>query len=161
MLLVVSVPVVARDSAPAPIVSLDYDSAADFNNYRTYSWVTPIPAGLDPVDYERVRTSIDRALASRFTKAAPGEPGDFAIAFLGTANRSGEYRGSYQSEGGFSSILSINIYDTSTKRPIWHGVVRSTRGDLDDAVNRMMNRFPPSHGCDRSPGAELFEKCPP
>src|SRR4051812_49119054 len=66
--------------AYGPQVRTDFDPAANFHQYRTYSWLEPaVPQGMNPLMFARVRSSIDRSLAARgFT---PGNPGDFQVSF--------------------------------------------------------------------------------
>lgn len=61
-------------------VHTDFDPAAPFAAYRTYSWLpVETPRGMNPIMFRRVKDSIDRSLAARgYTQA---EPGDFAISF--------------------------------------------------------------------------------
>ena len=61
-------------------VQTDFDAAAPFTSYRTYSWLpSETPRGMNPLMFRRVRESIDRSLAARgYTQA---EPADFAITF--------------------------------------------------------------------------------
>ncbi|HEY1143732.1 MAG TPA: DUF4136 domain-containing protein [Sphingomicrobium sp.] len=71
-----------------PRVNVDYDATANFHQYRTYSWVdTPVPQGMNPLMFARVRASIDRSLAARgYTQAATSP--DFSIAFtIGARDR--------------------------------------------------------------------------
>jgi Domain of unknown function (DUF4136) len=66
--------------AYGPQVRTDYDAAANFHGYRTYSWVEQaVPQGMNPLMFARVRASIDRSLAAR--GYMPGNPGDFAVSF--------------------------------------------------------------------------------
>ena len=66
--------------AYGPTVRTDFDPAANYASYRTYSWLpVEVPRGMNPLMFRRVQASIDRSLAARgFTQA---NPSDFAIAF--------------------------------------------------------------------------------
>lgn len=156
-----------------PTIRSDFDPSVNFANYRTYSWVyAGAPQGINPLLYERVRTSIDRSLASRgYTQANPGQ---FAVAFtLGRRDRVevndyGPYGGFYPGWGrayrwGWAPIynqvdvrnvtdgtLAIDFYDTGTKRPIWHGSATQEVAPgsvnqtlIDRAVDEVLARFPP------------------
>ena len=61
-------------------VHTDFDPAANFTAFRTYSWLpSEAPRGMNPLMFRRVKDSIDRSLAARgYTQASPG---DFAITF--------------------------------------------------------------------------------
>jgi len=151
-----------------PNVSTDHDAAFDFSNLRTYTWVyTAPPQGMNPLQYQRVRASIDRALQQRsFTQ---GSPGDFAVAFtLGARDRVevsdfGPYGPGFRPwgwGGGWArqvdvrnvtdGTLVIDMYDVRTRQPIWHGVATQqisgnvSQEQIDRAVDTMLAQFPPT-----------------
>ncbi|MCH8616508.1 DUF4136 domain-containing protein [Sphingomonas sp. SM33] len=158
-----------------PDISSDFDPSVNFAKYRTYSWIyTAPPEGMNPLTYERVHASIDRSLAARgYTQA---NPGDFAVAFtLGRRDKVqvtdfGPYGPYYPGWGwGYrwggwapayrdvdvrnvtEGSLAIDFYDTTTKRPIWHGVATQevTPGKVDQAlidtaVDATLAKFPPT-----------------
>ena len=78
--LVLAAALLVSACAYGPTVRTDFDPAANFHAYKTYSWVdTAVPQGMNPLMFARVRASIDQALAARgYTQA---NPGDFAISF--------------------------------------------------------------------------------
>jgi hypothetical protein len=164
-LLALTVPLSSAASQPAGIVDFNFDPTVDFGKYRTYSWVPrPVPEGLDKADYEKVRASIDRVLAARGYRKA--EAGDFAVAFSAVPYQRTEYSGSYRGGWASSASLSIDIYDTATRRPIWSGIGKKdlsaglSDSQLDGVVDLVLNRFPPSHGCSHHPANEFVEECP-
>ena len=147
--------------AYGPQVRTDFDPAANFHQYRTYSWLEPaVPQGMNPLMFARVRSSIDRSLAARgFT---PGNPGDFQVSFtIGERDRlqvydyGPFYPGAGWGWGGwgccwgggwwgapYSNVdidqyversVIIDVYDAATKRPVWHGV--ATNRAYSDNVN--------------------------
>lgn len=159
--------------ASGPDVKVDADPSANFAGYRTYSWAYhDTPRGMNPLTYQRVRQSIDANLASRgYTQA---DPGDFAVGFtLGARDKVevtdfGPYgpfypgygrRGFYGGWGmPYSNVdvrnvtegtLTIDIYDTGTKRPVWHGVAtqeigsKVTEDQIDTAVSSVLAKFGP------------------
>ena len=136
----------AAQRVSEPTLVVKFDPAQNYKKYRSYSWVSrPMPAGVNQADYERVRASIARSLGSRgFT---PADVGDFAVAFKAMPSRSGSYEGSYDDDWGAS--LSVDIYDTATKQPVWHGVELTripspvSQTTLDGAVDELILRFPP------------------
>ncbi|MCL6730590.1 DUF4136 domain-containing protein [Sphingomonas hankyongi] len=82
--------------AYGPTIRTDFDPAANYASYRTYSWIpVDVPRGMNPLMFRRVQASIDRELNTRgFTQA---NPGDFAIAFtIGEQDRT-----EVQSYGGY------------------------------------------------------------
>lgn len=172
LLVVVALATVAACES-TPNITTDHDPSADFSRMRSYSWVySAPPQGMNPLIYQRTRDSIDRSLQARgFTQA---QPGDFAVAFtLGRRDRVevsdfGPYGGFYPGWGvGFrggwarpyspvdirnvtDGTLAIDLFDVSTRRPIWHGVAtqqidpsRVDQARIDAAVDQMLARFPP------------------
>lgn len=152
-----------------PQISTDYDNSTNFSTYRSYSWAyTSVPQGMNPLVYQRLRDSIDRTLGTRFQQS---NPGDFAVAFtVGKRDRVevndlGAYRPYYRGWGwgpGYGNIdvrnvtdgtLVIDIYDTKSKRAVWHGVATQevTSSNLDQArvdavVGAVLAKFPPPPG---------------
>ncbi|QNP44327.1 DUF4136 domain-containing protein [Sphingomonas daechungensis] len=161
--------------ATGPTIRSDFDPSVNFTKLHTYTWVfTTPPAGMNPLLFERVQASIDRSLAARgFTKA---EPGDFAVAFtLGRRDRVevtnwGGYGGFYGGWGwgrhswGWAPVysrvdartvtdgtLAIDMFDTGTKHPIWHGTATQQinprnlpdQAAIDRAIDEIIAKFPP------------------
>jgi hypothetical protein len=157
-----------------PTIRSDFDPSVNFSKYRTYSWIYQAPPqGMNPLIYERVRSSIDRSLAAR--GFVPAQTGDFAVAFtLGRRDRVevrdfGSY-GPYYPGWGWNyrwgwapayrqvdvrnvtdGTLAIDFFDTGTQRPIWHGTAtqqinpnrRPDQAAIDRAVDAVIARFPP------------------
>ena len=160
--LVLSAALLVSACAYGPTVRTDFDPAANFHAYRTYSWVdTAVPQGMNPLMFARVRASIDQALAARgYTQA---NPSDFAISFtIGERDRIQvyDYGPFYPGWGSpYSSIdvdqytersVVIDIYDAQSRRPIWHGVGSDREyrdkidyAKLDRAVVAALAHFPP------------------
>lgn len=158
----------AAGCASTPRIVTDFDPAADFSGFRTYSWVTTTPpAGADPLLHARIRASIDRALSARSFREAP--PGDFAVTFTTQARDRiqvsdlGPYAPFYRHPWGWrrshqvqvwqnrEGTLAIDIFDTQTRRPVWRGTAtqditrqRVDQAQIDAAVDEMLARFPPS-----------------
>jgi hypothetical protein len=156
--------------ASGPTIKTDQDPTADLSRYHTYSWVYRAPpAGMNPLLFERISQSIDRGLAARgFTKA---QPGDFAVAFtVGARDKvqvddfgpygafyPGVYRGAWAR--GYSNVevrqytegtLAIDVFDTATKRPVWHGTASQDlpsngpdQATIDNAIDSVLARFAP------------------
>ncbi|TCM20860.1 uncharacterized protein DUF4136 [Novosphingobium sp. PhB165] len=155
--------------ASTPTVNFDSDPNANFASFRTYSWAyRKVPNGMNPLLTERIRASIDTELANRgFTQA---DPGDFAVGFtIGSRDRVevtdfGSYGPYFRPWGGWSGwggsrvdvrnvtdgTLVIDIYDTRTKAPVWHGTATQqvtqssvTQEKIDTAVRAVLAKFPP------------------
>lgn len=157
--------------ASTPNVKVDADPSANVSAYRTYSWAYhDTPRGMNPLSYQRVKGSIDNYLSSRgYTQASPG---DFAIGFtLGARDKVevddfGPYGPFYPGYGvgyrwgwaaPYSNVdvrnvtegtLAIDIYDTGTKKPVWHGTASQnigssavTQEQIDTAVASVLGKF--------------------
>ena len=156
-------------SGPAiPVVS--YDEQTDFSHYRSYSFVFPhAPANMDPSLYRQVRAAIDHSLGAH--GFVHSRPGDFAIGFtVGPrakmhASDYGHYafyygageaaahqkwinsKSSLQADN--DDRLSIDVYDTSTKHSIWHGValapivLHTRQAIVEHEVDDVLRLFPP------------------
>ncbi len=152
----------------APVIS--YDAETDFSHYRSYSWVFPNqPASMDATLYRQVRAAVDRSLGAH--GFGHSRPGDFAVAFtVGPrakmhATDFGNYAFYYSPEeaalhqawvnrelaarSDHDDTLSIDIYDTQTKRSIWHGIApvpivpHTRQAVIEHEVNEVLRLFPP------------------
>lgn len=151
--------------ASTPKIDYDADPTANFAAYHSYSWTySAAPQGMNPLIYQRVRGSIDATLSGKGYSA--GDPGDFAVGFtLGRRDRVevtdfGSYGPYYRGWGGWGhdvdvrnitdGTLTIDIYDSRTKQPVWHGIatqeVSGSKVDqaaIDTAVRGVLANFPP------------------
>lgn len=144
-------------------VQTDFDPAANFTAYRTYQWLpSEAPRGMNPLMFRRVKDSIDRSLAAR--GYVQGEPADFAITFtIDERDRIHADDYGYGWGGwGYPAVdiyttvqrsIVIDVYDAKTRAPVWHGTVkresysdRVNYGRLDQAVDAVLNKFPPQPG---------------
>lgn len=161
-------------------VQTDFDPAAPLSSYRTYSWLpSEAPRGMNPIMFRRVKESIDRSLTARgYTQAEPGDfaisftigekdrlrADDYGFGW-GGYGWGGYGWGAWGCCGwgwggwGYPAVdiytvtersIIIDIYDTKTRQPAWHGVVkRESYSDrvnyarLDQAVDRVLAQFPP------------------
>jgi hypothetical protein len=138
-------------------VRSDFDPAAPFTTYRTYSWLpSDAPRGMNPLMFRRVKETIDRSLAAR--GYAQASPGDFAITFtIGEKDRlhADDYGAGWGGWGGWGwggwgygwgpyypnvdiyttteRSIVIDVYDARTRAPAWHGVVK--RESYSDRVD--------------------------
>ena len=153
---------IASVGAFAQQVSTDYDHAATFANYKTYSWAKVEIA--NPLWVTRVQSAIDGQLAAKgWKKVETG--GDAAVVAIGTTQQKQQLN-SYYSGGGWRfgggmettnattytvGTLVVDIFDAKTKGLIWRGTAGdtlSTKSDKDEkivnkAVDKMFDKFPP------------------
>ena len=145
--------------ATYPDVHTDFDPAANFATYRTYSWAPlEVPAGMNPLMFSRVQASMDRFLAARgYQQSAKS---DFIVDLTVVEKERAEVDhfpqygwgwGGWGAWGGgwgwgpagpYPSLhvdyytqrsIVVDIYDGADRRAVWHGTVK-TNGD-EDIVN--------------------------
>ena len=167
-------------------VQSDFDPNADFSALKTWAWP---PDGFgqmkmaltkdDDPEVPRKRfepvivAAVEEALAKKgFTKAAPGQPADFRVAYFGliSMNTSSQVMGQFipgTMEWGIPPFegrtQSLKIYEQGTlvldvmtpdgKKPIWRAIARAElnreRSDADRnknlraAVFDLVKEFPP------------------
>jgi hypothetical protein len=149
-------------------VKTDYDRAADFNQYKTYSWEKVQTQ--DSLRVDRIKEAVNAVLAAKgWTPVISG--GDVAIVAMDmtkdrqTINTFYDGFGGGWRWGGFGGLgeattdvehykvgtLVVDLFDTKTKKLIWRGSASDTLSnksdknikDLDKGVQKMFDHFPP------------------
>jgi hypothetical protein len=148
---------------------IDYDHSAGFSKYHTYSWIGVNVQ--EPLWNDRVTKAIDTQLAAKgWSKVASG--GDASISAFGSTRMiqtleswyGAGYGGGWYHRGwwaggpGYVTVertpvgtLHIDIFDSQTKKVIWHGVCSDTltgnpeknEKKLEKAVADVFKKFPP------------------
>jgi hypothetical protein len=149
-------------------VKTDYDRAANFSQYKTYSWEkvqTP-----DPLWVDRIKAAVDAALAAKgWTQVESG--GDISIIAI-EINRDHQTLNTYYDDfgggrrwrgfGGFGEstttsdtytvgTLVVDLFDAKTKNLVWRGVSSGMLSDKSDknikslnrGVQKLFQHFPP------------------
>ena len=149
-------------------VKTDYDRAANFSQYKTFSWEkvqTP-----DPLWVDRIKAAVDAALAAKgWTQVESG--GDISIVAI-EINRDHQTLKTYydgfgggwrwRGFGGFGEAtttsdtytvgtLVVDLFDAKTKDLVWRGVssgMLSNKSDknienLNKGVQKLFQHFPP------------------
>ena len=147
--------------ATYPDVHTDFDPAANFTAYRTYSWAPiEVPAGMNPLMFSRVQNSVDRFLAGRgYQQSAKS---DFIVDLTVVEKERAEvdhfpeygwgrgwgwagwgpWGSGWGPVGPYPSLhvdyytrrsIVVDIYDGADRRAVWHGTVK-TNSD-EDVVN--------------------------
>jgi len=158
-------------AAFAQQVKTDYDRAANFSQYKTFSWKkvqTP-----DPLWVDRIKAAVDAALAAKgWTQVESG--GDISIVAI-EINRDqqtlntfydnfggGFGRRGFGGFGGFGEstttpetytvgTLVVDLFDAKTKNLVWRGVSSGMLSDKSDknikslnrGVQKLFQHFPP------------------
>jgi hypothetical protein len=155
----VAVAVALPAAAARPKITTDTAPDANFANYRTFSWVNPLPPqGMNPVAFDRIRMTIESGLAQKgYQKADQG--GDLSLILsIGAREKT-----QFESWGRFGlqtdvyqytqGQLSLDAFDTKTRQAVWHGQATETINPdkpnysaIDEGVTKLVSRFPPSGG---------------
>jgi uncharacterized protein DUF4136 len=149
-------------------VKTDYDRAANFSQYKTYSWEkvqTP-----DPLWVDRIKASVNAALAAKgWTQVESGS--DISIIVM-EINRNHQTLNTFYDDfgggwrwrgfGGFGEstttseiytvgTLVVDLFDAKTKMLVWRGMSSGMLSDKSDTniknlnrgVQKMFQHFPP------------------
>ena len=149
-------------------VKTDYDRAANFSQYKTYSWKKV--QTLDPLWVDRIKAAVNAALVAKgWTQVEPG--GDISI-FAMEINRNHQTLNTFYDDfgggwrwrgsGGFGEstttsetytvgTLVVDLFDAKTKMLVWRGVssgMLSNKSDknienLNKGVRKLFQHFPP------------------
>ena len=151
-------------AAIAQHVKTDYDHGANFNQYKTYSWVSVQTN--DPLWVDRIKNSVNSALAAKgWTQVESG--GDVSIVAMDVTKNRQTLNTFYDGFGGWRwggfgdattttetyqvGTLIVDLFDTKTKKLIWRGSSSDTLSDKSDkniknlnkGVEEMFKHFPP------------------
>jgi hypothetical protein len=147
-------------------VKTDYDRNTDFSQYKTYSWEKIQTQ--DPLWVDRIEEAVNSALAAKGWTEVPSGGTVAIVAIEMTRNQqtletfyNGFGRG-WRWGGGFGDAtttvdtykvgtLVVDLFDANSKKLIWRGSSSDTLSDksdkniknLDKAVQKMFNHFPP------------------
>ena len=152
-------------------VKTDYDRAADFAQYKTYSWEHLKTK--DPLFEDRIKNALNAALAVRgWTQVESG--GDVSIVAIQMTSNQETLTTFYNGFGGgwgwrrFGGggigeattttetykvgTLVVDLFDAKTKKLLWRGSSSDTLSNnsdkniknLDKGVEKMFKQFPPS-----------------
>jgi hypothetical protein len=149
-------------------VKTDYDRAANFGQYKTYSWEKVQTQ--DPLWVDRIKAAVNSTLAAKgWTQVESG--GDISIMAI-EINRNQQTLNTYYNGfgggwrwrgfGGFGEstttvdtykvgTLVVDLFDAKTKTLVWRGVSSDTLSDKSDkniknlnkGVQKMFQHFPP------------------
>jgi|RhiMetdeSRZDD1v2_1073273.scaffolds.fasta_scaffold36146_2 uncharacterized protein DUF4136 len=150
-------------------VATDYDRAANFTSYKTYSWRkgTPLP---NPLMSQRVVAAIDAQMAKKGFTKVDSAASDVTVTYHAAADKSmdvqtfhsgsayGCWGGCYGSSMSSTTVtpvttgtLIVDIVDSKTNNMLWRGSGSDTvsdnpsenEGKVNEAVSRMFENFPP------------------
>jgi len=156
--------------ASAQQVKTDYDRAANFAQYKTYSWEHVKTQ--DPLNVDRIKNSVSAALAAKgWSQVDSG--GDVSIVAMEITRSQQTLNTFYDGfgggwgwrrfgGGGFGEATTttdtykvgtvvVDLFDRKTKQLIWRGASSDTLSNnsdkniknLDKGVDKMFKHFPP------------------
>lgn len=149
-------------------VKTDYDHAANFGNYHTYSWIKA-DAG-DSLWVDRIKSAVDQQLTAKgWTQAGGG--GDVGVAAWGSRKNQQTLNTFYDGLGGgwfwrgFGGegmatttventpvgTLTVDLFDNNTKKLLWRGTATNTLSSKPEKNDEKLNKAV----------ADLFKKFPP
>ncbi len=149
--------------------STDYDPAANFGSYSTYSW-TSSGGTADDLTNTRIKSAVDAALAAKgLSKVDSG--GDLAVAYQVTSAEQTSYTTVGSGFGGYrwgwggggmettteqtytQGTVILAMFDEGTKSLVWKGEASNTvdpgaspedrAKNIQSAMDKMLEDFPP------------------
>jgi hypothetical protein len=147
-------------------VKTDYDRAADFSQYKTYSWQKVQTK--DPLWVDRIEQAVNADLTAKGWTQVPSGGNVAIVAIEMTRNQQtldtfyNGFGGGWRWGGGFGDstttvenyevgTLVVDMFDAKTKALIWRGSSSDTLSsksdanikNLDKGVKKMFDHFPP------------------
>ena len=149
--------------ARADKVTADYDHSVDFSKFKTFMWIHE-PEAQDPFMKDRIKRAVNEQLQARGLRLV-GDGADLGIgAELATEEKhtlETYYSGSgWGWGGGWATTtertyqvgtLTVDLFDTRTKKLVWQGVAVDTLSrhpekrirDNNKEIEKMFREFPP------------------
>jgi len=170
MIVLIAMMLLFAGRSSAQQVKTDYDHAANFGQYKTYSWEQVKTK--NALDVDRIKSAVNAVLAAKgWTQV--DSAGDVSIVALETTQNQQTLNTFYDGfgggwgwrgfgGGGFGEAttttdtykvgtLVIDLFDTKTKSLLWRGTSSDTLSNnsnkniknLDKGVDKMFKHFPP------------------
>jgi hypothetical protein len=145
-------------------VHTDYDSHANFSQYKTYYWEKVQTT--NPLWQQRIQDAVDKDLQAKGWQRVQSAA-DIALTAVGSARNQQEYETFYNGLGGWRwrgfgeetttvseyrvGSLILDMYDNKTKQLIWRSTSSNTLSEkvsknekeLQKSVDKMFKKFPP------------------
>jgi Domain of unknown function (DUF4136) len=155
--------------ALAKSVTYDYDRAADFSRYKTYSWTRGTEL-TDELNHARVVRAVDAQLTAKgLTRVDPNALPDVLVAYHASLERSLEIQGFSHGWGPFGlgpdrtgsvrvqpvlvGNLVVDLIDARTNAMVWRAVASSDVNpattpqkrdqNIAKATEKMFDHYPP------------------
>ena len=150
--------------AMAQHITMEFDPAADFSRYRTFSIQdgqlnSKNPALNSELVKKRIESAIERDLTAKGMERVPGK-GDLNVRYhFGSARKAQveRYPAGWRGWGTrvvkvpyTEGTLVLDLRDTGTRSLVWRGIARQDKGDanklqekLEDMVKKAFDKYPP------------------
>jgi hypothetical protein len=149
-------------------VTVDFDHAANFSQYKTFMWIRE-PRMADPIMKRRVVDAINTQLTAKGLQLVT-EGADVGIIANGATRNEHTLETIYSGFGGWGwrgfgggmattfpesytvGTLIVDLFDTRTKQVVWRGMATETLPEkpektaekLNKTVEKMFKKFPPT-----------------
>lgn len=145
-------------------ITMEFDPAADFSRYRTFSIQdgqlnSKNPALNSELVKKRIEAAIERDLAAKGLERVPGKS-DLNVRYhFGSARKAQveRYPAGWRGWGTrvvkvpyTEGTLVLDLRDTGTRSLVWRGIARQDKSDanklqekLDDMVKKAFDKYPP------------------
>lgn len=158
--------------ASAQDVHYNYDTEANFANYKTYKWVE-IAGGvkLDEIVARQLTSAVDAELAKKGLTKVDSDTADLYIGYQAAVTQEkqidmygmgGFGRGPRWGGGGMATAttttlligsVSLDMYEVSPKRLVWRGVATKTidpnakpekrQKNIQKGIAKLLKKYPP------------------
>jgi DNA-directed RNA polymerase beta subunit len=145
--------VFAPGASAKPQLTTDMAHNVNFADYKTFDWASTHPqGGINSVQYQRILADISARLAAKGYQHH--KPADLTMALtlgkrqkvdIDTWNHYGYHDAYVYNEGQ----ISVDAFDSKTKRAVWHGQITDTINPkkpdpqrLQAALDKLMEQFP-------------------
>jgi hypothetical protein len=148
-------------------VKTDYDRAANFGQYKTYSWEAVKTR--NQLNIDRIKNAVDADLTAKGYTQLPSGGSMSIVAMEATKNQQtlntvyNGMGGGWRWRGGFGGdsttyvdnykvgTLVLDMFDAQSKKLLWRGAASDTLSDkadkniknLNKGVQKMLKDFPP------------------
>jgi hypothetical protein len=151
-------------------VTYDFDKAASFSRYKTYTWVRGTSLG-DELNHRRVVNAVEAQLASRgFAKVDSSADPDVLVAYHASFDKDLQINGFSSGWGGYrfgagrmgtarveeilTGTLAVDIVDAQTRTIVWRGVAskevdtkaspEKRERNINRAAEKIFSNYPPT-----------------
>ena len=161
--------VLASATVHAQDVTYDFDKAADFSSFKTYTWVRGTPLN-DELNHKRIVNAVDAQLSSKgFNKVEMGGNPDVLVAYHASFNKNLQINGFSSGWGGYRfganrsgtarvdeiliGTLVVDMVDARSRTIVWRGTAtkevdvkaspEKREKNINKAAEKLFKTYPP------------------